>query len=129
MEHVRVGTGAERRMVEERMDRDDNVGSVTLEEAAQAFAIERFEEADDVTKPPTTVRGVKERAVDRGSETKGRTIRGPQLREWKTTMCCDVFDAMFERERLAVRAGIDFIETGDDGFGRTAVAATRIGDQ
>lgn len=44
-------------------------------------------------------------------------------------MRCDVFDAMLEGERFAMRPRIDLIESGNDRIRSAAMAAAGIGDQ
>ena len=69
--HPRVVTRPQRGVVKQRMDRDDDVGPITEEEVAQAFAVERLAEAHQRAIAAAAVRGIVERAVDRAGRSAG----------------------------------------------------------
>ena len=77
--HAGIGPGAERRVVEQRVDRHDDVGIVLREDVFEAFAIERLAKAHDRAVAATAVGRVVERAVNRWSKAEGRAVGRPQF--------------------------------------------------
>ena len=94
--HVRVGARSQRRVVEQRVDGDDDVGLIADEQVAQPLAVERFAEADERLVAPPAVRRVVQRAVNGGSVPKGHAIAEPELRQREGAVSGDIFDAVFE---------------------------------
>ena len=90
---------AQRGVIEQRMDRDDDVGPIVDEEIAQALAIERFAEAHQRSIAAPSVGGVVERAVDRRCVAQRHAVTEPELREREGAVRGDVFDAGLERVR------------------------------
>ena len=122
--HVRVVARAHRGVVEQRMNRNDDVGLVTDEEVAQTLAVERLAEAHQRAVAPASVGGVVERAVDRRSVAQGHAIPESELRQREGAMRRDVLDPRFER---LVGAGL--FQGGHNRVRGAAVTAARVRDQ
>ncbi len=122
--HAGVGAGAQRRVVQQRMDRDDDVGFVAGEKAAQTLTIQRLTKTNDAAEASSTVGCVIQRPVNRRSEAERRTIRRAEMRKRERAMRGHVFDPMLEADLAG-----QLVERRDDRVGRAAMAASGIGDQ
>ena len=122
--HPGVGAGPQSRVVEQRVDRDDDVGLILGEDVAQPLAVERLAEAHDRAVAAPAVGGVVERAVDRRGIAKGRAIGRPQFGERKRAVGGDVVDAPLEARR-----SVDLVERGADGHRSGAVSAAGVRDE
>ncbi len=95
--HVRVVARAQRRVVEQRMHGDDDVGLIADEKIAQALAIERLAEAHQRLIAAPSVGRIVERAVDRRRVAQRHAVTEAELRQREGAMGGDVLDAVFVR--------------------------------
>ena len=92
----RVVARAQRRVVEQRVHRDDHVGLIADEEIAQALAIERLAEAHERPVAAAAVRRMVERAVDRRRVAQGHAVAEAELGQREGAVGGDVFDPGLE---------------------------------